>query len=72
MSEQLPDVSDPDIREMVLSNHRPYEAWKTDDPKQGSELLGVICATCRKDWPCPSIQAAREAKASRERTVAPS
>jgi hypothetical protein len=55
MDEQpaIPDVSDPDIREMVLSNHEPTEVWEK------SKLLAVVCRTCWKAWPCPSIQAAR-------------
>jgi hypothetical protein len=55
----LPDVSDPDVREMVLRNHEPEEAWLAD-----GRLVSVYCRACTGVWPCPSIQAARKAHAS--------
>jgi hypothetical protein len=44
---ELPDVTDPDIRAMVLRDH-------------GSKLISVNCRACWQDWPCPSILVARE------------
>lgn len=55
----LPDMTDPDIREMVERNHGPWELW--DDKKKPSEFMAVICTICHQEWPCPSIKAARAA-----------
>lgn len=52
----LPDVSDPDVREMVLNDHEPAERWTVS-----GAFLGVHCRTCLHRWPCPSITAARAA-----------
>jgi len=56
----LPDVTDPDIRAMVLRHHQPEETWIGS---YGAGVVGVsvCCATCWQEWPCPSIKAAREA-----------
>jgi hypothetical protein len=62
-NQQIPDVSDPDVREMVLSNHRPAEAL-TGIKDQRTVVVG--CAMCFQLWPCPSIQAARAAESSRK------
>jgi len=56
----IPDVSDPDIREMVLRDHEPKEAWTL-----GGQLVSVHCDTCFRPWPCPSIKAARAAEENR-------
>jgi bacterioferritin-associated ferredoxin len=57
MTEQaIPDVSDPDIRQMVLRGHEPEELWSAE-----GSLVSVHCGKCFASWPCPSIQAAREA-----------
>lgn len=52
--QQIPDVTDPDILEMVLRDHAPDETWTID-----GTLISVHCGACFKPWPCPSIQAAR-------------
>ena len=59
MASDLPDVTDPDIRAMVLRDHEPEEIWLRggDSP----QLLPIRCATCWQHWPCPAITAAREA-----------
>lgn len=57
MPENVPDVSDSDIRRMVLRNHEPDETWSAD-----GKLLSVHCAACYQSWPCPSRQAAWEAE----------
>jgi hypothetical protein len=54
--DDLPDVTDPTIRAMVLRNHEPEETWT-----YGGQVY-VHCATCWKDWPCPSRIAAWEAE----------
>jgi hypothetical protein len=54
--QQIPDVSDPDIREMVLRDHEPEEFWGL-----GGVLISVHCEACYRPWPCPSIKAARAA-----------
>jgi hypothetical protein len=60
MDEQmLPDISDPDIRRMVLRDHEPEETWSV-----GGQLLSVHCGTCYHSWPCPSRQAAWKAEQS--------
>jgi len=62
MSEtDVPDVSDPDIRAMVFRDHEPTEQWL--GPPGGRRCF-VHCATCRHDWPCPSIKAAKAAEAA--------
>ena len=60
----LPDVSDPEIRRMVLTNHEPTEDWSVD-----GKLLSVHCGTCYQHWPCPSRQAAWEAEKQAGREV---
>lgn len=50
----IPDVTDPEIRQMVEFNHEPRELWTL-----GGDLLGVICRTCGHRWPCPTIVALR-------------
>jgi hypothetical protein len=52
----IPDVTDPDVRAMVLRNHEPEEAWTYGG------RVDVHCAACCKPWPCPSRQAAWEAE----------
>jgi hypothetical protein len=52
----IPDVTDPTIRAMVLRNHEPEESWTV------SGQVSVHCATCGRDWPCPSRNAAWEAE----------
>jgi hypothetical protein len=52
---ELPDVTDPDIRAMVLRDHQPEERWTLD-----SKLISVDCDTCFGKWPCPSILAVRQ------------
>ena len=64
-----PDVSDPAVRAMVTGNHRPHEVWETRKTylgydSLGAELLGVLCGTCRYDWPCPTVQALRQWQAA--------
>jgi hypothetical protein len=54
MDKQL-DMTDPDVRAMVLGDHEPEERWAL-----GGWLISVNCRTCFQDWPCPSILAARE------------
>lgn len=56
----LPDVSDPDIRQMVLRNHEPEEMW-IGNFATGDRIVSVYCRTCWSSWPCPAVQAAREA-----------
>jgi hypothetical protein len=53
----VPDVTDADIRRMVLRNHEPAEMWSV-----GGKLLSVHCGTCYQRWPCPSRQAAWKAE----------
>jgi len=53
----LPDVTDPDIRAMVLRDHQPEETWIR---WPASASVSVYCGTCFGEWPCPSIKAARE------------
>jgi hypothetical protein len=57
----LPDVTDPDIRAMVLRNHQPAETW-IGKSETSAALVIVRCATCWQPWPCPSILAARAAE----------
>ncbi len=54
MSLEIPDMSDPDIRAMVLDAHCPTDRWTVT-----GKLIGVVCCTCLNTWPCPSIRAAR-------------
>lgn len=54
---EVPDVSDPDIRRMVLDHHEPDEAWSV-----AGILLSVHCRTCYHPWPCPAVRAARQAE----------
>jgi hypothetical protein len=58
-NEQIPDVSDPDIRQMVLDTHGSYEL------RDKFRLVAVVCGVCAKDWPCPSIKAARATRSVR-------
>jgi hypothetical protein len=58
MSEQrLPDMTDRDVRAMVLRDHEPQDHWM-----MSGQLIGVYCTRCGQRWPCPSIQAARAAE----------
>jgi hypothetical protein len=49
------DVNDPLIRSMIEKNHVPIESWDID-----RNLRGVICTTCRHNWPCPSRKSLAE------------
>ncbi len=51
----VPDVNDPGVRKMVLSNHEPVERWTW-----GGNLVSVTCIQCKHNWPCPAITALRE------------
>jgi hypothetical protein len=53
----LPDVTDPTIRAMVLRDHEPEETWSAE-----GRLLSVHCRTCYQHWPCPAHKAAWEAE----------
>jgi hypothetical protein len=54
---ELPDMTDPDIRAMVLRDHQPQETWLRWPEKA---VVSVYCDTCFGEWPCPSVLAARE------------
>lgn len=58
----LPDVTDPDIRAMVLRDHQPVEWWSHDDYSEPPKFRRVLCERCRQDWPCLSREAALEAE----------
>jgi hypothetical protein len=49
-----PDLSDPDVRDMVARNHMPEESWNN-----AGGFNGVTCTECHQDWPCPTIQELR-------------
>lgn len=54
MTEEIPNVHDPDVRATVLRDHQPEELWGMN-----GVLQSVHCNVCGQDWPCPSILAAR-------------
>ncbi len=48
------DLTDDDVREMALRNHRPDEVWLTN-----GQLLSVTCGRCGNRWPCPTVERLR-------------
>lgn len=52
------DFSDHLIRDMVETNHVPYEGVVVS--VEGTTLRPVLCEKCQAEWPCPQISALRE------------
>lgn len=53
MSDDLPDLTDPLVFDLLLSNHRPEEQTiKRADGKAGPSI--IVCEQDGLAWPCPT------------------
>lgn len=51
----IPDLSDPDVREMAERDHTPEERWTIMGGRPVS--LEVRCDMCHQPWRCPTRRA---------------
>lgn len=54
----VPDLSDPDVRDMAARNHTPEEQWLLQGARVRS--LTVRCEMCHQPWRCPTRRALDE------------